>query len=147
MLDPGFSRSNFQSAPDHQRLCQRLSAVLTERIQAAANRHMEIEWIVADLRTLGHNVQHWDGVIANWETLDDPYVWIWFDRDDTVGVSFRPRLPEQARFNCPLCGSQMTGGEIRLSVRGHGSVSAPSVHVDFECPGLAELHGEVGRNR
>ncbi len=154
MLDESFSRSNFLSATDLQGLCVRLSEVLTTRVRAATNLHMEIEWIVAELRKVGHNVQHWDGVIANWEAKDDPYLWVSIDgvdadepldtRTATIGVSFRPRLPQKIDFRCPLCWSDMQEREIRLSIQGHGSVSAPSVRVDFECPGLKELHGSVG---
>jgi len=116
---------------------------------------MEIEWIVADLRRLGHNVKHWDGVIANWDgPKEDPYLWVWIEGididepDETgnakVGVSFRPRLPDQIAFRCPLCWSEMQDREIRLTIQGHGSVVAPSVRVQFECPGLRNIDGAVG---
>lgn len=66
MIDGTFARSKFEAEPDPQMLCAQLAEILTARIRAAKNLHMEIEWIVADLRKLGHKVQHWDGVIANW---------------------------------------------------------------------------------
>ena len=156
MLDTSFTRSNFESAPSQQAICARLSEVLTTRLRAAKNLHMEIEWIVADLRALGHEVKHWDGVIANWDgPKQDPYLWVWFDGIDLdedacdssnakVGVSFRPRLPGEIEFRCPLCWSEMENREIRLTLQGHGSVAAPSVNVHFQCPGLKDLDGAVG---
>jgi hypothetical protein len=156
-LDISFSRSNFKSATDLQGLCERLAEILTTRVRAAKNLHMEIEWIVADLRNLGHNVKHWDGVIANWDGIikDDPYLWVWIEGvdlyepdeigdDAKVGVSFRPRVPDKIAFRCPLCWSEMQDRQIRLTIQGHGSVAAPSVEVHFECPGLKDIDGPVG---
>lgn len=159
-LAPEFSRANFESASDLQGLCARLARVLTARVRAATDLHMEIEWIVADLRNVGHDVQWWDAVIANWDgQKQDPYLWVTLQGVDTldlssngpdniaaaeVTVSFRPRLPRQGDFKCPLCWSGMEEREIWLSVQGHGSFVAPGVRVHFECPGVPDLDATVG---
>lgn len=155
MIDAIFARSRFESEPDRQALCARLAEVLTSRLRAAKNLHMEVEWIVADLRRLGHKVKHWDGVIANWdEPQDDPYLWISLEGADlyepgesseaNVDVSFRPRLPNQVNFRCPLCWSEMEDREIRLTIQGHGSATAPGVRVHFECPGIRPINDTIG---
>jgi len=128
--------------------------VLTARMRAAKNRHMEIEWIVADLRKIGHNVKRWEGVIANWDDgREDPFLWVSiapYDSvedepldDASVGVSFRPRVPGVV-LNCPFCWSEMEDREIHLRIQGHGSVDAPAVSVHFECPGVRDLDGPIG---
>jgi hypothetical protein len=155
MLDASFSRSNFESGTDLQSLCARLSDVLTARVRAAKNVHMEVEWIVSDLRALGHNVSRWDEVISEWEEpRKDRYLWIWLDEvdfdgegpspDATVGVSFRPRLPNEIEFRCPLCSSQMEEREVWLKIQGHGSAVAPGARVHFECPGLDGIDDVIG---
>ena len=155
MLDGSFSRSNFEAAADLHSLCTRLADVLTGRVRAAKNVHMELEWIVADLRALGHNVQRWDEVISEWEEpRKDRYLWIWVDEvdieaagpspDAAVDVSFRPRLPDEIKFGCPLCSSKMEEREVWLRIQGHGSAVAPGVRVHFECPGLDGIDNVVG---
>lgn len=159
-LAPEFSRANLESASDLQGLCARLARILTARVRAATDLHMEIEWIVADLRNVGHDVQWWDAVIANWGgEKQDPYLWVTLQGVDTldlssngpddiagaeVTVSFRPRLPRQGDFKCPLCWSRMEERDILLSVQGHGSFVAPGVRVHFECPGVPDLDATVG---
>lgn len=146
-LDPSFSRSNFESTSDLQLLCARLADVLTARVRTAKNVRMEVEWIVADLRALGHPVARWDEVISEWEQpRGDHYLWIRLDEvdldgdgpsaDATVGVAFRPRLPSEIEFRCPLCASQMEQREVWLNIAGHGVTAAPGIRAQFECPGL-----------
>jgi hypothetical protein len=162
MLDACFSRAAFEGATDLQSLCARLAEVLTARLRKAADAHMELEWMVADLRALGHNVKRWDQVIADWEGAPDPYLWIVIagvsldacdddDDDDgaeasapAVSVAFRPRIPSDIAFRCPVCASEMEAREIRLVVQGHGSAVAPGVRIDFECPGLLRVDDVIG---
>jgi hypothetical protein len=150
MLDADFSRAAFEATGDAQALCARLSELLSTRMRSAANRYMELEWIVADLRAIGHHVHHWDGVIANWDDRrQDPYLWIAVggtDLDDPgpeVSVSWRPRLPE-AVVRCPLCWGELAASEIFLDVLGHGSATAPSMRVRFQCPGMPPFDEPVG---
>jgi hypothetical protein len=56
MLDVEFSRAKFVGDGDPQQRCRALSDVLTKRLKDAPNSHQAIEWIMADLRQLGHEV-------------------------------------------------------------------------------------------
>ena len=154
MLDDVFSRRSFETAADLQVLCAQLAEVLTDRLRAARNLHMEVEWIVADLRARGHDVSRWDEVIANWEHPDDPYLWVCLEGvdldepstnpDAKVSVSFRPRIPTKVAFRCPLCWSELVEREIHLNIQGHGSATAPGARVHFECPGLHGIDDTIG---
>ncbi len=88
-LAPEFSRASFESDSDPQGLCARLARALTGRVRAATDLHMEIESIVANLRSVGHDVQWWDAVIANWDGRKQgiPYLWVTLQGVDTLNLS------------------------------------------------------------
>lgn len=160
MLDDEFARTKFVADGDPQERCIALSSVLTERLRAAANSDQAVEWMMAELRRLGHLVTRWDEIVSDaWsEPQNDTYLWIALgagddasDSDADVGearwdsaaVSFRPRLRDLPK-RCPQCFSTMSPCDIRLRVQGHGSASAPALRVRFESPGLAVLDVLVG---
>lgn len=146
-----FSTQRFLDAEDHASVSAALAIDIETRLRGATQPHVELEWVVSDLRRCGHNVAAHDGVITNWlDQTEDPYLWIVvgdLDRDDsTVYVAWRPRLPEcTAQLGyCLRCGHALKAQHMRLDIQGHGSVNAPSVHVRFDCPGLPSIDGPVG---
>ncbi|HEY2515900.1 MAG TPA: hypothetical protein VGI39_33750 [Polyangiaceae bacterium] len=158
MLDSRFARAHFVADGDAQERCQALAEVLTSRLVAATNVPQAIEWVLADLRALGHEVARWDEVISDaWaKPENDHYLWVVLEAassdDDeandaapprSVYVAFRPRLRDLPR-RCPQCFAEMTACDIRLRVQGHGSASAPALRVRFEAPGIPELDALVG---
>ena len=158
MLDARFARSLFVADGDAQERCRALAEVLTARLAAAVNVEQAIEWILADLRALGHAVVRWDEVISDaWaKPENEHYLWVVLETparsDDeadeatpprSVYVAFRPRLRDLPR-RCPQCFSEMTACDIRLRVQGHGSAAAPALRVRFEAPGISALDELVG---
>lgn len=161
MLDADFSRSKFIEDGDPQQRCRALSATLTKRLEDATNSHQAVEWIIADLRGIGHEVTLWDSILSDaWtEPKHDQYLWVVLDSDaddreddeddpgdirwTSAAVSFRPRLRDLPK-RCPQCFSALTECDIRLRIQGHGSAVAPALRVQFESPGIMPLDALVG---
>lgn len=161
MLGAQFARARFIEDSDPQERCRLLAAALTKRLEDAANSHQCMEWIIADLRALEHEVTLWDQVLSDaWsKPQNDQYLWIVLDagsgahdneREDSndarwvsASVAFRPRLRDLPR-RCPQCFGEMAPRNIRLRIQGHGSAVAPALRVRFESPGLADVDALIG---
>jgi hypothetical protein len=161
MLDAQFARARFIEDGDPQERCRLLAAALTPRLREASNSHQALEWILADLRELGHEVAQWDEIISDaWSSpQNDRYLWIVLDApegDDEIDwghadevewasafVSFRPRLRDLPR-RCPQCFAELGPCDLRLRIQGHGSATAPALRVRFEAPGMTSVDAMVG---
>lgn len=163
-LSEQFSRARFVEDRDAQERCNALAAALTERLLNATHYRQAVQWIRADLVSLGHAVTEWEGVLSDaWtQPENEHYIWIVLDGSDdddedndnddvgeepssrgAVSVSFLPRLRDLPK-RCPQCFSTMTECLIWLDIQGHGSVVAPPLHVRFESPGTEPIDRFVG---
>ena len=68
MIEQRYSRPAFDRASDVADLSTALEALLHRRLEGAADRAAEVERIIADLRTVGHDLWSWDesGSAAVW---------------------------------------------------------------------------------
>ncbi len=139
-LDSRFSRSSFDEADDPTVLCGELRAVLESQLHDPLDALKDVDAIVRDLRSQGHDIYCWDDDGEGDSVWGDNYakgttklnrlvVSFCLGRPEpSVDVEFGPWPLDRTRL-CAFCGAEMTATTAVFHVDGHGSVNTPSVHV------------------
>ena len=96
----GLDRAAFASATDAERqvLCERLSAVVTERLSRAPSFRQGVEVLVSELRAAGHDLwsfdedgRSWELWCANWVEPTEPGIIVHFQSGGPSTVSWPSR--------------------------------------------------------
>jgi 8-oxo-dGTP diphosphatase len=154
-LSSEFHRSKFERADDAAPLVNELARVLTERLCKAADPSATIAGIVRELRDLGHEIYSWDAS-DDFETWGDSWIQphppkrlileFSFREDEprSVEVTFGPWPTHVPNPSCPICGIEMKGGCLNLSIQGHGAVSYEALPYSLSIGGAFKRSGTVG---
>ena len=140
-LGQEYDRRSFEEAVPNEALSSRLAAVLTERLCLAADPAREARVMVAELKSLGHQLYSWDES-DDFQIWGDDYVRPGPNRiivelrypegEPASGrVTFGPWPAGVPNPRCQQCGTPMTFSSLRVEAIGHGHVGSLDVSVEL----------------
>lgn len=139
-LSSNYSRHAFETADDVEAVCEELAKELSLRMRRSRSATADVEVLVDELRSLGHQLCEWDSNGGEWEIWGGDYanpeenrIIVSFhyggDAPPWADVSFGPWPSPEPKSVCLQCSQGMTATTLRLQGEGHGRADVPSIRL------------------